>query len=348
MGDAKRMKLDPGLDISCSLHPVLPDELTDDIPLTEVHYGIISDVKNTSKIIVQLNNILPIPELTHLKRMNQGKVLLLPSTVAPCNEVLNILKKKKFDISTLESDLGTAMVAKIAPKTKKQYEKVTKLWPCNFHPNKYLEKLVTNTMFSQKELILHTKFMKLAIDVAKYGSAKSAQERQVGVVIVDPKIESVVAVGYSCKPEGLIRHAVMVAIDNVAKTQKGGTWSRTENKISEDGLDTSGIPTEDLLKYLKENHKDMRFGATVFRCKDDLDQPADGPYLCTGYQVYATREPCVMCAMALIHSRAFRVFYGTSSTNGGLGTLCKVHTVKDLNHHYEVFAGLLEGECSKL
>nr|CAI5830863.1 unnamed protein product [Callosobruchus analis] len=252
--------------------------------------------------------------------MNQGKVLLLPSSVAPCDEVLNILKKKNFDISTLESDIGTAKVAKIAPKTKKQYEKVTKLWPCNFHPNKYLEKLVTNTMFSQKELNLHMKFMRLAIDVAKFSLVKSTQEHQIGVVIVDPKIKSVVAVGYSCIPKGPTRHAVMVAVDNVAKTQKGGAWSRTENKICKDGLGS----------------------------KDDLVEPADGPYLCTGYQVYVTREPCVMCAMALIHSRAFRVFYGTSSTNGGLGTLCKVHTVNDLNHHYEVFAGLLEEECSRL
>nr|CAI5830864.1 unnamed protein product [Callosobruchus analis] len=348
MEDAKRMKLDPSLETSYSLHPVLPNELTDDIPLTEVHYGIISDVKNTSKIIVQLNNILPIPELTHLKRMNQGKVLLLPSSVAPCDEVLNILKKKNFDISTLESDIGTAKVAKIAPKTKKQYEKVTKLWPCNFHPNKYLEKLVTNTMFSQKELNLHMKFMRLAIDVAKFSLVKSTQEHQIGVVIVDPKIKSVVAVGYSCIPKGPTRHAVMVAVDNVAKTQKGGAWSRTENKICKDGLDINGFPNEDLLNHLKENHRDIQFGATIFRSKDDLVEPADGPYLCTGYQVYVTREPCVMCAMALIHSRAFRVFYGTSSTNGGLGTLCKVHTVNDLNHHYEVFAGLLEEECSRL
>ncbi|CAH1984719.1 unnamed protein product [Acanthoscelides obtectus] len=344
MDEAKRMKLDP----ACSFHPILPDELTEDTPLTEIYYATISDVKNTSKIIVKLNDILPIPNLTHLKRMNKGKVLLLPILAAPCNKVLNILKEKNFDVSTLEDDIRIAKVAKIPPRTKKQYEKVTKLWPCNFHPNKYLEKLVTNTLFSQKELNLHMKFMELAIDVAKYGKDKSTEKQQVGVVIVDPKIESVVAVGYSCRNEGPTRHAVMVAIDNVAKTQTGGTWSKADPEKFKDGLDINGFPTEEMLDHIKETYTDLRFGATIFKRKGDLEQPSDGPYLCTGYQVYATREPCVMCAMALVHSRAFRVFYGTSSENGGLETLCKVHTVQDLNHHYEVFAGLLGEECLTL
>ncbi|CAG9829471.1 unnamed protein product [Diabrotica balteata] len=213
---------------------------------------------------------------------------------------------------------------------------MNQFWPCNFHPNKYLEKLTTNTLFSPKELESHYQYMSIAVDVAKY------KNKQIGCVVVDPKINSVVAVGYNDIEKGPCRHAAMVAVDNVSKTQKGGVWMSSENAES-----TVGVPQE-LLKHLQEIYATVLFGAQDFKVKDELTDPADGPYLCTGYYVYLTREPCVMCAMALIHSRAKRVFFGVKSLNGALESLCKIHTVKDLNHHYEVFGGLLVDKCRSL
>ncbi|KAJ8955697.1 hypothetical protein NQ318_008569 [Aromia moschata] len=237
------------------------------------------------------------------------------------------------------------MVAEIPPKVRKQYEVVHKTWPCNFHSNKYLEKLSTNTLFSEKELRAHAAFMSVAIDAAKY--AKQFREDQVGAVIVDPKINSIVAAGFHRTNEGPCRHAVMVAVDNVAKTQNGGRWNLNEAHIFKEDLNLNGFST-DLLGFLTDKHRALRFGAAWFKGKSDLEEPADGPYLCTGYYVYMTHEPCIMCAMGLIHSRAKRVFFGVKTARGGLETLCKIHTVKDLNHHYEVFGGLLEQRCSEL
>lgn len=71
-----------------------------------------------------------------------------------------------------------------------------------------------------------------------------------------------------------------------------------------------------------------------------------GPYLCTGYWVFLLMEPCPMCAMALLHSRVARIFYGAVNRNAGvLGTRAVLHTVPGLNHRYRVWSGILEREC---
>ncbi|XP_072377741.1 probable inactive tRNA-specific adenosine deaminase-like protein 3 [Diabrotica undecimpunctata] len=322
-------------DDNLKLYPILADDLICDPPLIDVYVDTISDSKKISQVIVGLNTLLPLAELTHLKRMKNKEILLYSASI-PQEELKNILVEKGFDISLLGNTIRIAQVSKLPPKTRKQFDKMNKFWPCNFHPNKYLEKLTTNTLFSPKELESHYQYMSIAVDVAKY------KNKQIGCVVVDPKINSVVAVGYNEIEKGPCRHAAMVAVDNVSKTQKGGVWISSANTES-----TVGVPQE-LLKHLQETYATVLFGAQDFKVKDELTDPADGPYLCTGYYVYLTREPCVMCAMALVHSRAKRVFFGVKSSHGALESLCKIHTVKDLNHHYEVFGGLLVDKCRSL
>ncbi|WOG82061.1 hypothetical protein DCAR_0101221 [Daucus carota subsp. sativus] len=62
------------------------------------------------------------------------------------------------------------------------------------------------------------------------------------------------------------------------------------------------------------------------------------PYLCTGYDIYLVWEPCIMCAMALVHQRIKRIFYTFPNHNAGaLGSLHRLQGEKSLNHHYAVF-----------
>ncbi|KAJ8956426.1 hypothetical protein NQ317_018690 [Molorchus minor] len=339
MEDAKRMKLNT----ESTLYPVLSEELIGDIPLTSVYVATILNPKNISN----LNSILPIPELVHLKRVKEKDILLFPTNGINEEELHVMLKEKRFEISQLENNFKTVMVAGIPPKIRRQYDAVHKIWPCNFHSNKYLEKLSTNTLFSELEMSRHEDFMRVAIDVAKYAKENYFTKSKIGVVVVDPKINSIVAVGYSNTTEGPCRHAAMVAIDNVAKTQNGGTWGVDDIPREHTELNENGFP-QDVLNYSRESHGMIRFGATWFKGKSELKEPPEGPYLCTDYYIYLTHEPCVMCAMGLVHSRAKRIFFGVKSSNGGLKTLCKIHTVKNLNHHYEVFGGLMECLCKNL
>jgi tRNA(Arg) A34 adenosine deaminase TadA len=65
-------------------------------------------------------------------------------------------------------------------------------------------------------------------------------------------------------------------------------------------------------------------------------------YYLTGLDLYLQQEPCVMCAMALVHSRICRVFYKEYSISGGLGSRYNLHYEKSLNHHFNVWIRKLD------
>jgi tRNA(adenine34) deaminase len=63
--------------------------------------------------------------------------------------------------------------------------------------------------------------------------------------------------------------------------------------------------------------------------------------------LYVTKEPCVMCAGAILAARLKRVVYGASDPKGGAdGSVFAILRSPQTNHRLEVTAGVLEVEAA--
>jgi tRNA(adenine34) deaminase len=66
-------------------------------------------------------------------------------------------------------------------------------------------------------------------------------------------------------------------------------------------------------------------------------------------ELFATIEPCAMCAGALVHARIRRLVYGADDPKAGaVRSVMQVVNHPSLNHQMEVRGGVLAGRCAEL
>ena len=70
-----------------------------------------------------------------------------------------------------------------------------------------------------------------------------------------------------------------------------------------------------------------------------------GNWRLAGTRLYVTKEPCPMCAGAIILARVAKVIWGVSDPKRGGGTVFKIFEHPGINHHPEVVSGVLEAPC---
>src|SRR5580693_10440969 len=78
-------------------------------------------------------------------------------------------------------------------------------------------------------------------------------------------------------------------------------------------------------------------------------EEAVGDWRLTGCTLYVTKEPCPMCAGAIVHTRLARVVFGAPDPKGGAaGSALNLLQFPTLNHRCEITSGVRLDECREL
>ncbi|KOC66470.1 tRNA-specific adenosine deaminase-like protein 3 [Habropoda laboriosa] len=324
-------------DRSWIARPILSSEFTDDPTLEDVYVGLLKQKKDISRAIKSISAVLP--GFRHLKRCSSNKLLLTPVNTRELakedssveytlteERLKEVLNERGFNLSLLEENFQILRVPSRAARTKVQAARSSKIWPVNFHPDPSIERLIDGSVFTEHQLDTIGRYMRVAVDAARL-EAVGDSNCNGSAVIVDPEDGRILAVAASRIDQHPMWHAATLAVDLVAKLQGGGAWKLDGNTVESD---SSGRNKDGSTKMCEQTDK----------C---------GPYLCTGYWAFSSKEPCPLCAMALLHSRVSRIFYGVPNENTGvLGSRTILHAVPGLNHRYQVWSGVLEQECRQV
>jgi len=73
-----------------------------------------------------------------------------------------------------------------------------------------------------------------------------------------------------------------------------------------------------------------------------------GDWRLTGTVLYVTKEPCVMCAGAIVLARIPRIVYGVPDPARGGISVFNLLDRPELNHRCDVIPGVLADECRSL
>ena len=74
-----------------------------------------------------------------------------------------------------------------------------------------------------------------------------------------------------------------------------------------------------------------------------------GDWRLTDCTLYVTKEPCPMCAGAIVHVRLARVVFGVADPKGGAaGGALNLLQFPTLNHRCDITQGVREEECRRL
>ncbi|KAJ2497669.1 tRNA-specific adenosine deaminase subunit tad3 [Coemansia sp. RSA 1972] len=265
----------------------------------------------TSRILQFAGKSLPkLDGIEHVKRVKRDTLEDNTNGLLVVLCQCKYLDRSQFDAvvqNTEWADLEI-LVVKVPsnpPYTSAQFEQWSQVWPVTYRPPLKLKR----PEFSPDE----KEYVEMCLQTAMQlkSNAADTESRTGAVVMGKLQTRKIVAQAADTTVESghPLRHAIMNCISLVA--------DREVARLAAEPIDDVNAVS------MKRPHE---------VCEDqDV-----GGYLCEGLDVFAAREPCVMCTMALVHSRIGRLFIVEQSQSGGISRYA-MHSHKALNHNFTAF-----------
>ena len=261
-----------------------------------------------------------------------------------------------------------------APKTRSQWEQWgAAYWPMAWKVPDGKAPPEGEELFAQdKDQAYFENHMSATLAAAQAGGACNAAR------IVDPVTGEVMGQGLDCRALHPLDHAAMVAVKVAAArdlvlwpptapaacscdagTAQGGRTSQPGQEQQHQEQPLSGGNCQPPCAKRQRTSESAGAGGDHSSGNQGLSGGVEvqggvgggvvclpsKPYMCTGYDCFLVHEPCVMCAMGLVHSRLARVIYCRQDTAGGmLGGREHLMAKRSLNHHYMVYHLPLQSE----
>ncbi|KAJ1994242.1 tRNA-specific adenosine deaminase subunit tad3 [Coemansia spiralis] len=235
------------------------------------------------------------------------------------------------------AEISVQKVPSFPPYTKEQFDEWKQLWPVAYRP---LVQLKPVQLDDDERAYINEN-----LSVVSQLQAKSDSEGNRGsaVIVGSPKAREAIVQSTDMTHTLVhpLKHAVMCCISKIAdieldKKKQGCFGDQCTNDNTNDQSEVQLVPA-------KRAHTPDIAGTPLvteqISSANDIEDNAmefTSGYLCGGLDVFSSKEPCVMCCMALVHSRIGRLFFIDPSESGGI-SYYSINSRKALNHNFTAF-----------